>query len=111
MVTTDFRRQVKDHTQFVSCRNLSDEETTHAAMGMKGDAGGHLHVVQGVCPLPGVQGHQAHRLQSPEDPSALQMVHRGEPRHCGAPAPLTGVPLPADHDRQEHQVAGRRHCF
>ena len=68
-------------------------------MGMKGDAGGQLHVVQGVCPLPGVKGHQAHRLRAPEDPSALQTVHRGEPRHSGAPASLAGVLLPADDDK------------
>ena len=59
IVPADFRRQA-----FMSIHNLSHEnyeETTHAAMGIEGDAGGHIQVVQGVRPLPGVQGHKAHR--------------------------------------------------
>ena len=73
---------------------------------MEGDASRHLMVMQGVHSVPGVQGHQAHGPQAAGDPRALQAVHRGEPRHCGAPAPLAEVSLPADDDRPEHQAAG-----
>ena len=60
-------------------------------MGLDGDAGRHLQVVQEVHPLPGVKGHQAHGPRAAEDPRAFQTVHRGEPRHCGAPAlPFSG---------------------
>ena len=76
VIPAEFRRRV-----FLSIHNLSHsgtraQETTHPAMGVEGDAGGHLQV-QGVRSLPGVQGHQAHRPWAPRDPGALQPVHRG----------------------------------
>ena len=54
---------------------------------------------EGVRPLPGVEGYQAHDPRALGDPCSLQAVHRGEPQHRGALASLAGVALPADDDR------------